>query len=94
MVRVAAFALLLLLTGCSLEGKTVGGCVLHEARSFYSGIVWADCPLTEDALIQGGSQGYAQAFAPAVNGAFIGTGAAVAGLLISNGYPSAVRIVP
>ncbi len=79
---------ILLLAGCSLEGRNVGGCILHQSNSLTAGVAWADCPAHPDRVyVAGQSNGYAQAIGPYANGAFIGAGAATAGLLIGNSIP-------
>jgi hypothetical protein len=75
MLWLAAIMLAFVLAGCSLEGRKVDGCTLHEQTSLMSNITWADCTVAAGhVLIPGQGEGYATPISHVAGAAAIASG--------------------
>jgi hypothetical protein len=91
---IASFAASIIVSACSMEGKQVDGCIVHQSTSALAGVAWAECPMrTETVYLPGQATGWLVASSPIIGGVASGAGSAGAGLIVAPAIKSGLSAV-
>lgn len=79
-------------SACSMEGRQIDGCVIHQSTSALAGVAWAECPMrSETVYLPGQATGWLTASSPIIGGVASGAGTAGAGFIVAPAISSGLQ---